>query len=185
MRRGTLVYAMGPSGSGKDTLLALARAALARERVVFPRRFITRPPVAGDEDWVPLTPSEFSARVATGAFAMHWHANGFDYGIGAEILDALAAGATVVISGSRAHFAAARLDWPDALPVLIKASPERIAARLAARAREDEAAIGARRARAIEVEHPALVTIVNDARPEAAAARLVAVIRGAAARNAA
>ena len=45
---GRLVYVMGPSGAGKDSLLSFARSALADEPVVFAHRYITRPAGQGE-----------------------------------------------------------------------------------------------------------------------------------------
>jgi ribose 1,5-bisphosphokinase len=51
-----LIVVMGPSGSGKDTLMSHARAALAAEhKVLFVRRAISRPADAGSEDHLPMT----------------------------------------------------------------------------------------------------------------------------------
>ena len=41
---GGFVFVVGPSGAGKDSLIAYARGAFAdNERVIFPRRVVTRP----------------------------------------------------------------------------------------------------------------------------------------------
>ena len=76
---------MGPSGAGKDSVLRYARERLAGSGVLFAHRYITRPPVAGDENFVSLDPAEFAARRARGLFAFDWEAHGCLYGIGLEI----------------------------------------------------------------------------------------------------
>ena len=60
--RPPLVYVMGPSGAGKDTLLRAARARLEGGDVFFAHRYITRDPVPGDENFIALSPAEFEAR---------------------------------------------------------------------------------------------------------------------------
>ena len=77
-----LIYLMGASGSGKDTLLRLMRARLrGAEPVLVAHRYITRD--SGEaEDAMRLTPEEFSHRAALGCFALHWASHGLQYGIG-------------------------------------------------------------------------------------------------------
>jgi ribose 1,5-bisphosphokinase len=50
---GALVYVMGPSGAGKDSVLGRARAMLSTDLpIVFAHRYITRPADSGGEpDW--------------------------------------------------------------------------------------------------------------------------------------
>jgi guanylate kinase len=76
---GRLVLVVGPSGSGKDTLIAGARAACRADgTVVFPRRVVTRPPSPAEDNDV-LSPPAFAEAAARGDFALFWNAHGHDY----------------------------------------------------------------------------------------------------------
>ena len=170
---GSLVYVMGPSGAGKDSVLGRARTLLPPGApVVFAHRYITRPADTGGENHVALTHEEFATRRAYGLFAYHWNAHGNDYGVGREIHDWRAAGLTVVVSGSRDHFLRTGGLDSQARPVLITAPADRLRQRLAGRGRESaiEAAERLQRADAYEVDDPRLVTIVNDGSLDDAAA---------------
>lgn len=175
---GRLIYVIGPSGAGKDSVLKAARAQ-APAGVWFAHRYITRPAGDASENHVALTEDEFETRRAAGGFALDWRANGLRYGIGAEVDGWLASGARVVVNGSRAALAAASARYPALLPVLITAAPEILKARLLARGRESAASVEARLARLADAEvgHPALVAIVNDGSLEAAVQRFLAAIR--------
>ncbi len=73
IRNGAFVAVVGPSGAGKDTLIAHAKAALADEPPVeFVRRVITRPSDGATEDHDTLTEAEFLEALANGAFALAW-----------------------------------------------------------------------------------------------------------------
>ncbi|MEI7875177.1 MAG: phosphonate metabolism protein/1,5-bisphosphokinase (PRPP-forming) PhnN [Alphaproteobacteria bacterium] len=174
-----LFYVMGPSGAGKDSVLARARALLpADTSVVFAHRYITRPPEASGENHVALSAAEFAMRRAHGLFAFHWQAHGNHYGIGREIHAWRKSGLTVVVSGSREHFQDVAGVDPDTYPVLITAPVELLRDRLAARGREDEAAAARRleRSDAYEVHDPRLITITNDGPVDDAARTLVTAL---------
>ncbi len=174
-----LFYVMGPSGAGKDSVLARARALLpADTSVVFAHRYITRPPEASGENHVALSAAEFAMRRAHGLFAFHWQAHGNHYGIGREIHAWRKAGLTVVVSGSREHFQDVAGVDPDTYPVLITAPAELLRDRLAARGREDEAAAARRleRGDAYDVHDPRLITITNDGPLDDAAQTLVTAL---------
>ena len=160
---GALVYTMGPSGAGKDTLLRAAREILEGHGFAFANRYITRPLVADDEIFVPLSRAAFAERKAANLFAFDWRARDVDYAIGREIELWRAAGLTVVVSGSRAHFAAGDPGKVGAIPMLIDATHAVLAARLAARGREPAAEIEARLARgaAFEGDIPGAIRIDN------------------------
>lgn len=150
---GRLLYVVGPSGSGKDSLIDYARPR-APANVAFARRTITRLASAGGEQHIAVTPHDFEELLASGAFAMHWRANGLSYGIGREIVDWLAQGRTVVVSGSRAYLPQALAAFPHLQVVSITASAETLRARLVARSRESAAEIEARLARATALHVP-------------------------------
>jgi len=154
---GTLVYIMGPSGSGKDSLIAYARSrmslpyaqtwstsAYARRTLrpmFFVRRYITRPVCGGAERHHFLTREEFQFRQNKGRFALSWESHGLLYGIGNEIDAQLADGAVVVVNGSREYVREAIAQYPSLMPVLISAQPEVLRARLEQRRRENAAGI--------------------------------------------
>jgi phosphonate metabolism protein PhnN/1,5-bisphosphokinase (PRPP-forming) len=176
-RRGRLVYVIGPSGAGKDTLLAWVRERLpAQSALAFARRTITRPAGEGERH-EPASEREFEARRARGEFAMHWEANGHRYGIGREILDQLEAGITVVVNGSRAHLSQARLAFRDLEVVHVTAPALLRGQRLARRAREAPAETKRRLARELHVPAAAL-ELENDGALELPAASLLRYLVG-------
>ncbi|HWT11014.1 MAG TPA: phosphonate metabolism protein/1,5-bisphosphokinase (PRPP-forming) PhnN, partial [Roseomonas sp.] len=128
-----LVAVVGPSGAGKDTLMALARARLEGDaRFRFVQRAITRPAEAGGEAHRPLDVAGFEAERAAGGFALHWGAHGLFYGIPHDIEDDLAARRVVVANLSRGVLAEAAMR--HRLRVLVVTAPTVVlAARLAAR----------------------------------------------------
>ncbi len=176
---GLLVLVVGPSGAGKDTLIAGARAALADDaRFVFARREITRPADPAGEDHIPLTPAEFAARRR--AYALAWEAHGLGYGIPGEISAGIAAGRIVVANVSRTVVADAARRFP-VLVLEVTASPGVLAARLAARGREDAADQAARLARQIELDGSvASVRILNDTTVAEGVGAMVAALSRAA-----
>lgn len=173
--RGTLVLVVGPSGAGKDSVLAGARRALAgHPGIHFARRCITRPADAGGEDHVSLSPEAFARCRATGGFALEWRAHGLDYGIPVEATGWLAAGETVVANVSRTVLDEARRRLPPVQVVLVTAAPEVLAARLAARGREDADDIRQRLARGeMDCKGSDVVRLENNGRLEDTVRRFV------------
>ena len=148
MRQGALVLVVGPSGAGKDTLIAAAKAALAGDaRFVFPRRVVTRTAMAELEDHDTVEPHEFQRLKLTGAYALDWEAHGLSYGVPAAIDAALAAGQVVVVNTSRRVIERAMEKYPRCFVLVVTARPEIRAARLAGRGRETAADVAARLAR--------------------------------------
>lgn len=179
--RGRLIYLMGPSGSGKDSLIDHVRPALQVLGVSVARRVITRSAEAVGEDACSVSPQAFGALRAQGAFALDWQANGLCYGIPLEIDTWLEEGRSVLINGSRAHLQIARAKYPDMLPIMLTVSTDVLRERLQRRARETNDEIEQRLARNRLIPG----SLGEDVRPldnsttlEDAAGRLLGILRG-------
>jgi phosphonate metabolism protein PhnN/1,5-bisphosphokinase (PRPP-forming) len=185
-QRGTLILVVGPSGAGKDSILAGAAERLRNEpNLVFARRIITRPATAGGEDHIAVTPAEFASARDRGDLMLHWQANGYDYGLPHELGNALDAGLSVVANVSRTVVAEARQRFAPVAAIGVTASTATLATRLAARGRESAAEIEQRLDRAVTVAWPgADFHIANDGTLEAAVDRFVALVRGIVAQEA-
>lgn len=181
MSRGTLVLVVGPSGAGKDAVMAAARRLLRDDPAVhFATRCITRPADAGGERHVSLTPEDFTRRRDAGGFALSWRAHGLDYGVPAEIAGLLAQGGTVVANVSRTVLDEARRRFPPVRVVLVTAPVEILAARLAARGRESAADIHARLGRSeLDCSGTDVTVIRNDGELASATRRFVACVKNA------
>lgn len=145
--QGRLIYLMGPSGSGKDSLLQAARAPLEEHGCRFARRVITRSAESVGEDALGVSLAEFERLEGEGGFALSWRANGLAYGIPREIDDWLASGQDVLINGSRAHLETARQRYSDLLAILLQVDEAVLRQRLLTRGRETPEQIEQRLAR--------------------------------------
>ncbi len=184
-RQGAFVAIVGPSGVGKDTLIAYAKARLgadARLPVHFVRRVITRAADGSTEDHDSLSPEAFETARAGGAFSLSWDAHGLHYGLPASVDRQIAAGHTVVANLSRAALPALKVRYRHVAVVAITASPETLTRRLMARGRESADDVSSRLARASGsdlVLGGAVTTIINDGPIEDAGDALVAAILAA------
>jgi ribose 1,5-bisphosphokinase len=144
---GCLIYLMGPSGSGKDTVLQGLGARLGRQDCYIAQRIVTRAADPSETDALSVSAEEFKQLEQRGALAMAWHAHGLAYGISRAIDTRLDAGCDVLVNGSRAYLPRARQDYPNLLAVLLTVKPEVLRQRLQARGRESDAEIELRLAR--------------------------------------
>lgn len=147
---GAFVAIVGPSGSGKDSVLRGARETLERAmpgQFHFVRRMITRGADDGAEAHEPISPERFGEIRAAGGFALWWEAHGCSYGLSSTLDRRIAAGQTVVANLSRAVLADMRLRYARAFAVEVTAPLPVLAARIASRGRESGAEVEARLAR--------------------------------------
>lgn len=144
---GNLIYLMGPSGSGKDSLIEAAREPLRALNCEVMRRVITRSAESVGEDAIGVTPQEFERRQRAGEFSLAWQANGLAYGIAVEMDQWLKAGKHVLVNGSRANLRQALESYPTLVPVLLTVREDVLRERLLRRGRETLEQIDARLAR--------------------------------------
>ncbi|OSN01890.1 MULTISPECIES: ribose 1,5-bisphosphokinase [Lonsdalea] len=145
-----LIYLIGPSGAGKDSLLDAIRAS-SPERLLVAHRYITRPAGLPGENHVSLTVDEFQLRRRSGLFAFYWQAHHYHYAVGIEIDLWLERGIDVVVNGSRAYLEQAKQYYGSQLfPLCLAVSPATLRQRLLARGRENADQIEERLRRAQE-----------------------------------
>jgi ribose 1,5-bisphosphokinase len=176
---GRLVLVVGPSGAGKDTLIAGARAACSGDAsVVFPRRAITRPSTS-DEEHDTISEEMFRRAVAAGEFALWWEAHGHCYGLPGSIDTDIRDRKTVVCNVSRTILGLARRRYAAVVVVLVTAPGDILAARLSRRSRTSDGSLQERigRSAAVGRDVDADVVIHNVGQPEAGIERLLQAVR--------
>jgi len=145
-----VIYLVGPSGVGKDSLLNWLRhhvSQLASEPSLhFAQRTITRGHENSNEAHEAVGFDEFARLVANGAFALNWQAHGLEYGVRHS---QLAPGrGWVIVNGSREYTERARALLPGLVVLHVSAPEAALRARLADRGREDSEQVQARILRA-------------------------------------
>lgn len=148
MGPGTLVAVVGPSGAGKDSLIAFAAQRLDGDpRFMIARRVITRQADMGVEDHDTVTAEQFRQMEKCGELAVTWQAHGLRYGLRAAALAFVMEGGIVIANCSRSALDCLDRRFPKMHVVLVTADREVRALRLAARNRETPDAIAVRLAR--------------------------------------
>ena len=168
--KGQLVYVMGPSGAGKDSLIAWLKDHLPPHLPLhLARRTITRPIRHDDEQHHSVSEQAFALLHQAQAFALDWQANGLRYGVRHDELAPLHRGKWVLVNGSRAYLPQAVAKFPHLTVVHVTASLDVLRQRLLARGRE------ARVRRALVFRAPAhAIEVRNDGHLAEAGAQLVA-----------
>ncbi len=175
---GRLLLVVGPSGAGKDTVIAGAKAACAQDpNIIFPRRVVTRTATKA-EDHDSLDDAGFERALAAGDFAFWWQAHGLRYGIPRSVEDDIRTGRTVICNVSRGVVADLRTRYARVIVVLITAPADTLAERLAGRSRPSDGSLSDRIKRnEAYAEFPADLTIDNSGAPQAAVRRLLDAIK--------
>jgi ribose 1,5-bisphosphokinase len=179
---GRLVVVVGPSGAGKDTLIAGARVRLAGDpTIVFPLRIVTRTASAAEHHQI-ISDRDFATAAEAGAFAWWWEAHGLKYALPAGIDGDIRAGRTVVCNVSRGIVGRLRRRYACLGVVLVTAPTAVLTTRLAARGRASDGDIAQRIGRAappdVELSPDQVIENVGDL--ERGTASLVAAVCGAA-----
>jgi len=162
---GQLIYLIGASGSGKDSVMNVVKSRINADLpVAFAHRYITRSAELGGENYISLSETEFEIRRQAGLFAMNWISHGYSYGIGIEINFWMERDFFVIVNGSREYLPIASKLYTNMLVCLIKVSKEKLHERLVNRGRESAEEISRRleRADSFHVEHSNLRIIDND-----------------------
>jgi ribose 1,5-bisphosphokinase len=176
-----LIYVVGPSGAGKDSLLNWLRAQLPPSLPLhWARRTINRPSTPQGERHESVSAIEFEHLLATDQLAMHWQANAHCYGIRHTELAPLAQGQWLFVNGSRAHLPQVALSHPGLTVLHITADTQVLRQRLVQRERESPEAIEQRLDRSIDLQLPAgcrLIEIHNHDSLEVSGQQLLRALR--------
>ena len=151
---GQWVFVCGPSGVGKDSVIAWTVKALAGQpEIAFARRLITRAAQpASDHD--AIGEHDFLLLQQSCGLRWCWQGTGFHYGISQHFASPVSAGGIVVVNGSRSHVDGLPAS-PEVKRVEITASPEAIASRLTERGRDTQQEVLQRLARNASLEETA------------------------------
>ncbi|MHA1167986.1 MAG: phosphonate metabolism protein/1,5-bisphosphokinase (PRPP-forming) PhnN [Candidatus Hodarchaeales archaeon] len=158
-----LVLVVGPSGSGKDTIIYEAFRKLRRSGITvrITQRWITRPS-HGSENFRSVSVEEFKDAVAKGEFVLWWHIYGLYYGVPAVINSWLDAGDLVLVNVSRGVLNDARKLYPSCKIVKIDVPAHVSEKRVRSRDREHGSQLEARIKRmrsAVPMPDPDLVIL--------------------------
>ncbi|KXF76944.1 ribose-phosphate pyrophosphokinase [Paramesorhizobium deserti] len=184
LRNGVFVAVVGPSGSGKDTILSYARERLEqRPEFHFVRRIVTRTADGDTEEHDTLNEQAFDAALQSGAFSLHWNAHGLRYALPKSVDHHVENGSVVIANVSRSTLGGLGAIYANVRIVHLNAAPEVLARRLAQRGREDAAAIEERLRRGAKAiaHRDGAIMLDNSGPVEIAGDRFIAILEKAAA----
>ncbi|MEE4242805.1 MAG: hypothetical protein V2I36_15160 [Desulfopila sp.] len=172
-----IILVVGPSGSGKDTLLRAAAEFFAHQKkITFVPRYITRPPDHNERNYY-IDQSGFLHLERTGFFLSTWRAHGNLYGIARHFFAAQDHGETRICSISRDAVADFETHYPETITIHVTAHRDVLKQRLLGRKREDEKDINRRLTRADHaVKARNLLSFDNSTTLEQSSAAFIALL---------
>jgi phosphonate metabolism protein PhnN/1,5-bisphosphokinase (PRPP-forming) len=176
---GKLCVVIGPSGSGKDTLISGAKLLLNNEkRYVFAQREITRPKTDDAEDHIEIPENEFKQKQLANVYSLSWYANGLNYGV-TRLDEYMRQEKFVILNGSRGALKDIRQKYKDTIIIQVEVPPELLRERLISRGREDSGEIDARLARggALRILDPTVINFINDKPKQESTNEFVAILK--------
>ena len=176
---GRLILIVGPSGAGKDTLIAWLKDRLGgNPDIRFVTRTVTRDADIASEAHDSLSGEEFTRAERAGAFAVTWQAHGHRYGLPSSASEHVASGGIAIANGSRRNLGEIAAAFDHVVLVNVTVDPGELHRRLLARGREDETAIARRLQEAgipLATDLP-IINLDNSGRVETAGGRLLEII---------
>lgn len=157
-----VILVVGPSGSGKDTLLRNAKEHFEdNEMLVFARRYITRPADTNEDNYY-VDSQAFSVLENMQFFISTWQAHQHLYGIPKHTVQKGNSNTTVVCSVSRSAIQDFELSCDSVSTILITAKEEILRQRLLGRGREKRGDIDIRLRRAKSPVHALNLTTFDN-----------------------
>ena len=157
---GQLFVVVGPSGSGKDTLLKKVINKIPNSILI--KRYITRKKDIKNEDHYSISIKNFEDKISKNFFFIYWKAHGFSYGIPYKEIKKIKQGKKVIFNGSRKILFKIKKKVNNVKIINITASSTIIKRRLVNRAREDKKSIIKRIKRKINLLPKNIITINNN-----------------------
>ncbi len=135
--KGLLITFVGPSGSGKDTLLKFLQDRYEEdENIFFVKRVITRSSGVETEDFISVSDEDFDHWKSAGKFCLNWQAHGLSYGVPSMLCDYLAEGHIAFLNGARRALPDITRLFPENCIIHVTAKENVLAERLRKRGRE-------------------------------------------------
>lgn len=176
---GTVFVIVGPSGSGKDTLINWLRAELQdRREIQFVRRIVTRPSDKGHEDHDTMELAQFLSAKEAGAFATTWQAHDLHYAIPASAKDHVDQGGLAILNGARRALGQLEAAFARLQIIHLDVDPAILAGRLTNRGRNSDTNLSARLAQQklyFQAKTP-IIHVTNDGPVEEAGRQIVKLI---------